>query len=104
MRCYDFVSNGVYVVGRVEGGELVRQQVSGAEEDEAAHADEVVGVGVQHHGRHLPLLVAAHEHAPPHAQRRQLVVLLVLTNSSLLILGNWLTFNSYSLTSSDKVE
>lgn len=55
---HDLVPYGVDVVGRVEGVQLVRQQVPGAEEDEPAHADEVVCVGVQHHRRHLPLLVA----------------------------------------------
>lgn len=54
------------------------QQMSGAEEDEAADAYQVIGVRMQHDRRHLALLVARHEHAPLHAQRGQLVVLFVL--------------------------
>lgn len=33
----------------MEGGKLVRQQVSRTKEDESADADEVVSVAVQHH-------------------------------------------------------
>lgn len=66
----------------MEGRELVLQQVAGAEEDEPAHADQVVGVRMQHHGRHLALLVARHVHAPLHAQGRQLVVFLTLRSGA----------------------
>lgn len=75
---HHLVANRVYVVGRVEGSELMRQQVSRAQEDESSDANKMVTVRVQHHGRHLALLVARDEHATLHAQCCQLVVFLVL--------------------------
>lgn len=62
----------------MESGELMRQKMSRAEEDETSDSNEMVGVGVQHHGGHLPLLVTGHVHSSLYTQCCQLVVFFVL--------------------------
>lgn len=56
----------------------MRQQVPGAEEDQATHADQVVGIRVEHYRRHLALLVPRYIYAPLDTQSRQFVVFFIL--------------------------
>lgn len=77
-KTYNLISNRIDVVGRVECGQLVRQQMARAEEYEAPDSDQMVGVGVEHHRGHLPLLVSGHVYATLHAQRSEFIVFFIL--------------------------
>ena len=78
---YNLVSNRINVVGCVEGLELVGQQLTHTEEDEAAHTQQVIMI-LMHHGCNLAILVTVHVHSSEHRQRRQLIVLLILRDVS----------------------
>ena len=73
----DLVADRVDAVGRVEGGQLVGQQLADREEGEGADAQQVALVRVVHDDRHLAVLVAVDVDAPENGQRRQLVVLVL---------------------------
>jgi len=62
---YNLVSNRINVVGRVEGLELVGQQLAHTEEDEAAHTQQVIMI-LMHHSRNLAVFVTVHIHSSEH--------------------------------------
>lgn len=72
----------INIIRCMEVLQLMWQQLSDVQENQTAHSQQIIGVRVMHHGRHLPILVPINVHPPAHRQSGQLVVLLVFRHVS----------------------